>query len=219
MWGEIKNDVPSKLKTSAVAMIPHKSKLFRCILDLSFTRNHKGKIFSLVDNHTIKMSKAISMTQLVNVDHLVINRMATYKQFGFTVMFAKLDINDVFWRMAVHNDDSWNFCYVLSSIKPNTSIYKTEILVPNSSKMGWCDSPPFFCSGSETAQDIIEKIQHQDLPQHELEKFMLTDIISVDSLKTPHAPINLLDIYVDDFIRMYNNLSLSNLRSLSQSML
>ena len=36
-WGDIKDNIPTKLKTSPVAMIPHKSKAYRCILDLSFT--------------------------------------------------------------------------------------------------------------------------------------------------------------------------------------
>ena len=36
-WGGIKENQPNKLKISPVAMIPHKSKLYRCILDLYFT--------------------------------------------------------------------------------------------------------------------------------------------------------------------------------------
>lgn len=34
-WGNIKHNCPSKLKVSPMAMIPHNSKLYRCILDLS----------------------------------------------------------------------------------------------------------------------------------------------------------------------------------------
>ena len=48
-WGDIKNDIPPKLKISPVAMISHKSKLFRCILDFSFTLFHKGVIYSSVN--------------------------------------------------------------------------------------------------------------------------------------------------------------------------
>ncbi len=35
-WGELKKNLPPTLKLSPVAMIPHKSRAFRCILDLSF---------------------------------------------------------------------------------------------------------------------------------------------------------------------------------------
>ena len=36
-WGDIKDNIPTKLNISPVEMIPHKSKAYRCILDLSFT--------------------------------------------------------------------------------------------------------------------------------------------------------------------------------------
>ena len=36
-WGGIKDKIPKKLKISPVAMNTHKSKPYRCILDLSFT--------------------------------------------------------------------------------------------------------------------------------------------------------------------------------------
>jgi hypothetical protein len=35
-YGDIMGALPAKLKISPVAMVPHKSRLFRCILDLSF---------------------------------------------------------------------------------------------------------------------------------------------------------------------------------------
>lgn len=35
-WGSIKQHPPGQLKISPIDMIPHKSKRFRCILDLSF---------------------------------------------------------------------------------------------------------------------------------------------------------------------------------------
>ena len=35
-YGDIKDRLPENLKISPVAMIPHKSRQFRCILDLSF---------------------------------------------------------------------------------------------------------------------------------------------------------------------------------------
>ena len=36
LWKDIKNKMPTNMKISPVAMIPHKSRLFRCILDLTF---------------------------------------------------------------------------------------------------------------------------------------------------------------------------------------
>ena len=53
-WKDIKTDMPKNLKISPVAMIPHKSKAFRCILDLSFNFKHKGKKYPSVNECTNK---------------------------------------------------------------------------------------------------------------------------------------------------------------------
>ena len=41
-WGDIKQNLPPKLKISPVAMVPHKSRTFQTILDLFFSLRHKG---------------------------------------------------------------------------------------------------------------------------------------------------------------------------------
>ena len=56
-WGDIKNDIPKKLKMSPMAMIPQKSKPFRYILDLSFKLFHKGVKLSSVNKETRKMAR------------------------------------------------------------------------------------------------------------------------------------------------------------------
>ena len=43
-WGEIKSNFPKSLKISPVAMVPHKSRKFRTILNLSFKLRHKGTL-------------------------------------------------------------------------------------------------------------------------------------------------------------------------------
>ena len=56
-WSDIKDNIPPKLKLSPVAMIPHKSKKYRCILDLSFTLFDKGIEYSSVNSTTTKLAK------------------------------------------------------------------------------------------------------------------------------------------------------------------
>ena len=41
-WGDIKDKIPQKLKISPVAIIPHKSKSYICILDILFELFNKG---------------------------------------------------------------------------------------------------------------------------------------------------------------------------------
>jgi hypothetical protein len=62
-WRDIQNKIPKKLKISPVAMILHKSKKYRCILDLSFTLFKDGKEYASVNETTVKMAKPAAMSQ------------------------------------------------------------------------------------------------------------------------------------------------------------
>ena len=112
-WGDIKDSIPTKLKISPVAMIPHKSKAYRCILELSFTFFHRGIWFSSVNKNTNKKSRPEAMVQLGQVLKWIIYHMVLYRANGIPFKFTKLDVKDGFWRMAVADEDAWNFCYVL----------------------------------------------------------------------------------------------------------
>ena len=135
-WGDIKKNPPKKLKFSPVAMIPHKSKPFWCILDLSFTLFHKGVRYSSVNARTRKMARPEAMVKLGQVIRRIIHLMAEYWHHGHPFKFAKLDVKDGFWRMSVDDVDAWNFCYVLPSLKERTSLDDIKFFVPNSLQMG-----------------------------------------------------------------------------------
>ena len=223
-WGDIKSNIPKKLKISPVAMIPHKSKMYRCILDLSFTLYKNGKAFFSVNTTTNKLAKKQSMVQLGSSLKRLVATMATHYHPQHPFRFAKLDIKDGFWRVKVSDDDAWNFAYVLPSIQPLTSIDDTELVIPNSLQMGWCESPPLFCTCSETARDIIDIIYNdcETLPAHKLEDSMLNHIReeTLPTLPTPATAIaTITEVFVDDFIGMTNDLSPKNMLHLSRSML
>ena len=63
-YGDIMHALPSKLKIPPVAMIPHKSRSFRTILDLSFQLRHRGKLMESVNSARVKMAPVESMIQL-----------------------------------------------------------------------------------------------------------------------------------------------------------
>ena len=100
------------------------------------------------------------MGQLGSVIRRIVALMADHCDPKRPFKFSKLDIKDGFWRMAVNDEAAWNFCYVLPSDDQNVDIDDIQIVVPNSLQIGWCESPPFFCAGSETARDIIEELLH-----------------------------------------------------------
>ena len=178
-WSDIKDNVPANLKISPVAMVPHKSKDFRCILDLSFKMKKKdGSFWNSVNSETTKLAKQQSMSQLGNCIKRITTLMADNFDPDKPFHFVKLDIKDGFWRMAVNNEDAWNFCYVLPAESPVTSLDDIEIVVPNSLQMGWTESPPYFCTATETARDVIEILlpAAEDLPKHPLEDLMMENV-------------------------------------------
>ena len=64
-WRDIKNDLPANFKLSPVAMVPHKSKSFRCILDLTFRmKKTDGSFWESVNSKTTKLAPPETMAQL-----------------------------------------------------------------------------------------------------------------------------------------------------------
>jgi hypothetical protein len=218
-WKDIKNNIPKKLKISPVAMIPHKSKKYRCILDLSFTLYHEGNEYVSVNETTNKMAKPEAMAQLGLCLQRVIATMADNFDLSKPFIFSKLDIKDGFWRMRVSNENAWNFCYVLPTLKTLTSDDDIEIVVPNSLQMGWCESPPFFCSGSETARDIIDHITtYPNLPSHRFENIMLKEVLEQETLAAK-GESTLFEVFVDDFVGVTNNTTTTHLTHISRAMI
>ena len=84
--------------------------------------------------------------------------------------------------------------------------------------MGWCKSPPFFCAGSETARDIIYDLLkgNTTLPWHKFEKVMISN--SMHST-IPGKPVNIIEVFVNDFICATNIYDLTHLLYLLHCML
>ena len=105
-WGDRKHDIPPNLTNSPLGMIPHKSRLPRCILDLFF-KLKTGKIsFSSVIEITIKLAVQESMNQLGSSLRRLVNIMADQHDPNHSFQFCKLEIKDGFWRLAVNKEDA-----------------------------------------------------------------------------------------------------------------
>ena len=220
-WGDIKNKLHPLFKLSPVAMIPHKSRLFRAILDLSFYLRRKGAQYQSVNDTTTKMAPHAAMDQLGKALQRIIVRLADAQEEDKELFFAKLDVKDGFWRMIVRDDDAWNFCYAIPNRDPATSRDDTRIVVPNSLQMGWTESPPFFCAASETARDIIQQLLNVELPPHPLEHFMLptaSDKLPKEAIDLAHT-MDLIEVFVDDFIGCTDNITHSHLVKFTRAML
>ena len=88
-----------------------------------------------------------------------------------------------------------------------------------SSKMGWCESTPFFCAASETSRDVIEALLLEaSLPDHPFEENMLNTSANLWIQATIHFS-NIAKAFVDNFIGETNNISKENLEHFSRAII
>ena len=218
-YKDIAKNLPPQLKISPAACIPHKSRKFRVILDLSFRFFFNGAYKASVNDTTVPQAPVRSMGQLGTCFRRLIATMATNCDQNFPFRFSKLDVKDGFWRMVVSPSAAWNFCYVLPTANGKTvPLEDTELVVPDALQMGWCESPPFFCTASETARDVIQELLNNNtqLPQHKYEHMLLPNTLPPT---VPLKPATVLEVFVDDFIAGTNQLEESHLQQLSRCML
>ena len=202
-WDDIKHDPPEQLKISPIAMIPHKSRKYRAILDLSFRLRLKcGDMLASVNEATTLEAPAGAIDQMGHALQRVIHAFAE-ASLDEKVFMAKFDIKDGFWRLQCQEGEEWNFAYVLPT-PPGEPI---QLVVPNSLQMGWVESPPNFCTASETARDVASqyiKTPLGSLPEHKfLDYAMSGEEVQKLPAKARKADFRyFLDVYVDDFIPM-----------------
>ena len=223
LWEELKKNLPRKLKLSPLAMIPHKSRKFRAILDLSFELAIAGYMLPSVNDATRDTAPEDAIGQIGSVLPRIIEAMANATDLETDLMFSKLDITDGFWRMVCEEGEEWNFAYIL----PNHPGEPIEIVVPSALQMGWVLSPPFFCAAAETARDIAASYVSEpvgSLPPHPLEDhllpehFELPDTASLSG-QQGHDFLQMIEVYVDDFIQMVQTKDPDTLRHCSRAVL
>jgi len=136
------------------------------------------------------------------------------------LFLAKWDIKDGFWRLLVPPEHAWHFCYVMPRL-PNQPI---QIVLPASLQMGWCESPPFFCTASETARDLAQQYLNQPmgtLPPHPLEHLSVPPVHNLPHITSENADklSKVLEVFVDDFICMLQAPTPASLQHATQAIL
>ena len=95
-WDEIKENFPPNLKVSPISLIPHKSRSFRLILDLSFSLCMEGHNVPSVNEGTTAIAPHEAMEQLANCLPRIIRALADAPINEGHIIFAKLDIKDAY---------------------------------------------------------------------------------------------------------------------------
>ena len=202
LWDDIKNNYPLQLKVSPIAAIPHKSKAFRSILDLSFPIGlSDGTTRAPVNETTEKTAPQAAIDQLGHSLQRIIHAFA-HAPDDAKIFMAKWDIKDGFWRLNCQAGEEWNFAYVL----PQEHDKPTTLVIPTSLQMGWIESPPYFCAASETARDIAEQYSNTQigsLPPHKAEEYVTGS--SSYAMLPEHSTkpcAYKLEVFVDDFMSL-----------------
>jgi len=220
LWDDIKDNPPPELKISPIAMIPHKSRLFRAILDLSFSiRLNDGSNIPAVNDSSTKTAPQGAIDQMGHSLRRIIHAFAQADPTA-KVFMSKWDIKDGFWRLCAQAGEEWNFCYVL----PQPDGEPTRLVVPTSLQMGWIESPPYFCAASETGRDVAAQYMEApigSLPDHKFIDHSMQGI-DVDALKDGNQddPLRyLIEVYVDDYISLAIPRSKDDLRHVANAVM
>jgi len=218
-WNDIRHNPPPNLKISPIAAIPHKSRLYRMILDLAFSlKMPTHAIPSVNDSSDKTLAPQHAMYELGNVIPRIVHALATAPDDGIPFLFSKIDLKDGYWRMVVNERDAWNFAYVLPPLHPTD---EPQLVIPDSLQMGWSESPPFFCAATETARDIAATSLSATKPlhHHPLEHIMLSGHDTDDDTTEHRKFLTLLEVYVDDFIALAHTTNPRELQRISRALL
>ena len=96
LWDDIKDTSPAQLNISPIAMIPHKSRKFRAILDFSFgVKMSESKCIPAVNESSAKTAPVGAIDQLVHSLSRIIHAFAQTDTDG-KIFMSKWDIKDGF---------------------------------------------------------------------------------------------------------------------------
>jgi hypothetical protein len=139
-----------------VALIPQERCHNRIILDLSFL------VYQEVDGVITVTQKSVNDTIVLSAPSILVRdigkvllQLLQYMRdtpAGLHILFSKLDISDGFWHLVVHNEDCFNFAYVL----PQEAGEPIRLVIPAVVQMGWVEIPGLFCTVTESTRDLTQ---------------------------------------------------------------
>ena len=202
-WVDLRRKLPTNLKISPIAMVPHSSRKWRAILDLSFMLTFDMGAVPSVNSTSEEVAPGAALDQLGHVLPRLIAEMAETDQHT-PLFLAKWDIKDGFWRLMTERGSEFNFAYLL----PQEEDRPPRIVIPTPLPMGWTESPPFLCAAAETARDVAQTYAQTEvgtLPAHKFDSFTKTAReyqALPDTATSNEALLYLIEVFVDDFIGM-----------------
>ncbi len=213
LWHNLRNKLPVYFKVSPLAVIPQVGRRGRLLLalDLSFPVQAARPASKLgrrqwlpppplapsANSTTAKLSPDYPIKEIGRVLPRLLVFMVVVPAEE-TIMFAKIDLSDGFWRMLVRYIDKSNFAYVL----PGNTSQPTQLVIPHALQMGWTESPGYFCADTETGRNILQALIDAEvpLPSHQFDVFMTPAAPTRRQTSArPTRPWQMSAVYVDDY--------------------
>jgi hypothetical protein len=158
-------DVHSELKISRVAVVPQTNRRGRIIVNLSAPVQLTAPRKKGHRRHKVCHHPSVNETTEPAADQRAVVALGTALPAIFQFMYEtdceweidwmKIDLSDGFWRMIVEDEKEYNFVFQLPK-RPGDTV--TFYVVPSSLQMGWQNSPAYFCTGTETARTLFERL-------------------------------------------------------------
>jgi hypothetical protein len=196
------------LRVNPMGVVPQRARRPRLIVDYSFLD---------LNRDTVKLAPQEAM-QFGHALHRILHSIVdSDPQYG-PVKLIKVDIADGFYRIWLNLDHIPKLAVAIPSLKGEEPLLALPLVLP----MGWTESPPYFCTATETVTDVANAraMQGWNPPAHRLDHEAdsppepepiapLPDHPSLPSLSLPpqipatlhnRRKLGAFDVFVDDFI-------------------
>ena len=144
------------LRVSPIGVVPQHERRPRTIVDYTY---------SGVNPETLKLSPQEAMQFGRALERIITQVVRADPRYG-PVYFIKIDISDGFYRVFVRADDIPKLGVAFPSLAGEEPLIAFPLALP----MGWTESPPYFCSVTETITDVANQriLKWRRSPVHKL---------------------------------------------------
>ena len=159
-----------KLRISPMGAVPQRERRPRIIVDYSFSN---------VNQEAAKGAPPEAM-QLGRALNRILYRIVTADPAEGPVYLMKLDLADGFYRVPLRDSDIPLLGVAFPVAPGEPPLVAMPLVLP----MGWTESPPYFCSATETIADLANDVAHSTWspPPHPLEAAAATAPVAETAL-------------------------------------
>jgi hypothetical protein len=162
------------LRISPMGVVPERDRRPRIIVDYSFFD---------VNDETVRLAPDEAMQFGIALERVMRDIVEANPKYG-PVYLMKVDIADGFYRIMVRAPDIVKLAMSIPTLAGEEPLLALPLVLP----MGWTQSPPWFCSATETATNVAnQRLKRRwQAPPHRLDVVASTP--PATGLPTPVAP-------------------------------